>query len=61
MVMLMVSDPQIIGIQEEMGFPVGPLARWDSDRYDNYLIIGFLFLFFLGYANHHSGVFSQIM
>ncbi|GFO44640.1 metallophosphoesterase 1 [Plakobranchus ocellatus] len=33
MVALFVADPQLIGIQDEMGFPIGALARWDSDRY----------------------------
>ncbi|GFR99648.1 metallophosphoesterase 1 [Elysia marginata] len=33
MVVLFVADPQLIGIQDEMGFPVGSIARWDSDRY----------------------------
>ncbi|XP_059143920.1 uncharacterized protein LOC131931214 [Physella acuta] len=33
MVILLISDPQLIGIQDEIGFPVGPLARWDSDSY----------------------------
>ncbi|RUS82083.1 hypothetical protein EGW08_010160 [Elysia chlorotica] len=33
LVILFVADPQLIGIQDEMGFPVGPIARWDSDRY----------------------------
>lgn len=30
---LFVADPQIIGEQFEMPFPVGTLARWDCDRY----------------------------
>ncbi|KAF4532821.1 hypothetical protein B566_EDAN002672 [Ephemera danica] len=30
---LLVADPQIIGEHFEMGFPVGPLSRWDSDKY----------------------------
>ncbi|KAH9505299.1 hypothetical protein Btru_059196 [Bulinus truncatus] len=33
MVILLISDPQLIGIQDEMGFPVGMLARWDSDSF----------------------------
>ncbi|KAK3802027.1 hypothetical protein RRG08_064620 [Elysia crispata] len=33
LIVLFVADPQLIGIQDEMGFPVGPIARWDSDRY----------------------------
>ncbi|XP_047003071.1 uncharacterized protein LOC124621082 isoform X1 [Schistocerca americana] len=30
---LFVADPQIIGEQFEMPFPIGTLARWDCDRY----------------------------
>ncbi|KAK6170039.1 hypothetical protein SNE40_018526 [Patella caerulea] len=33
MVVLLVSDPQLQGIQDEPGFPVGMVARWDVDRY----------------------------
>ncbi|KAK0043453.1 cell division control protein 1 [Biomphalaria pfeifferi] len=33
MVILLISDPQLIGIQDEIGFPVGMLARWDSDSF----------------------------
>ena len=32
LVVLLVSDPQLIGIQDELGFPVGTITRWDSDR-----------------------------
>lgn len=30
---LFASDPQLIGIQDEHGFPVGAISRWDSDRF----------------------------
>jgi predicted phosphodiesterase len=33
MVILLISDPQLIGIQDEMGFPLGPIIRWDADSY----------------------------
>ncbi|BFZ17415.1 hypothetical protein BsWGS_20454 [Bradybaena similaris] len=33
MVILLVSDPQLIGIQDEIGFPLGPIIRWDADSY----------------------------
>ncbi|XP_076459885.1 uncharacterized protein LOC143292998 [Babylonia areolata] len=33
LVVLFVSDPQLIGIQDEHGFPIGMITRWDSDRY----------------------------
>ncbi|CAL1547258.1 unnamed protein product [Lymnaea stagnalis] len=33
MLILLISDPQLIGIQDEFGFPIGLLARWDSDNY----------------------------
>ncbi|XP_035826961.1 cell division control protein 1 [Aplysia californica] len=33
MVVLFASDPQLIGVQDELGFPIGSIARWDSDRY----------------------------
>uniref|UniRef100_A0A0B7AH84 Calcineurin-like phosphoesterase domain-containing protein n=1 Tax=Arion vulgaris TaxID=1028688 RepID=A0A0B7AH84_9EUPU len=33
MVVLLVSDPQLIGIQDEVGFPLGPIIRWDADSY----------------------------
>ncbi|XP_050390608.1 uncharacterized protein LOC126809839 isoform X2 [Patella vulgata] len=33
MVVLLVSDPQLQGIRDEPGFPVGMVARWDVDRY----------------------------
>lgn len=33
LVVLLASDPQLIGIQDEIGFPVGAITRWDSDRY----------------------------
>ncbi|KAK7498476.1 hypothetical protein BaRGS_00010136 [Batillaria attramentaria] len=32
-VVLLVSDPQLIGIQDEHGFPIGTITRWDSDRF----------------------------
>lgn len=32
-VVLLVSDPQLIGIQDEHAFPVGTISRWDSDRF----------------------------
>ncbi|XP_067672644.1 metallophosphoesterase 1 homolog [Haliotis asinina] len=30
---LFVSDPQIIGYQDELMFPIGSLTRWDSDSF----------------------------
>lgn len=33
LVVLLVSDPQLIGIQDELGFPIGSITRWDSDRF----------------------------
>ncbi|KAK7112446.1 uncharacterized protein [Littorina saxatilis] len=33
LVILFASDPQLIGIQDEHGFPVGAISRWDSDRF----------------------------
>jgi hypothetical protein len=30
---LFVADPQIQGVLFESPFPVGPITRWDSDRY----------------------------
>lgn len=30
---LLVADPQIQGLRDEPGFPLGNLYRWDSDRY----------------------------
>ncbi|XP_033739650.1 metallophosphoesterase 1-like [Pecten maximus] len=32
-VILLVADPQIQGYQDEPGFPVGIISRWDIDRY----------------------------
>ncbi|KAL3876746.1 hypothetical protein ACJMK2_034543 [Sinanodonta woodiana] len=32
-VLLLVSDPQLQGYEDEPLFPVGSLTRWDSDRY----------------------------
>lgn len=32
-VILFVSDPQIQGYQDEPGFPLGNIIRWDIDRY----------------------------
>ena len=34
MVLLLVSDPQILGYQREPPFPIGYFTRWDADRYD---------------------------
>lgn len=33
MVLLLVSDPQILGYQREPPFPIGYFTRWDADRY----------------------------
>ncbi|XP_025080618.1 cell division control protein 1-like isoform X2 [Pomacea canaliculata] len=33
LVILLASDPQLIGIQDEHGFPLGSITRWDSDRF----------------------------
>jgi len=30
---LFVADPQIQGVMYESPFPLGPITRWDSDRY----------------------------
>ena len=30
---LFVADPQLQGVMYESPFPVGPITRWDSDRY----------------------------
>ncbi|XP_071107211.1 uncharacterized protein [Haliotis cracherodii] len=30
---LFVSDPQIVGYQDEARFPIGSITRWDSDSY----------------------------
>ena len=27
------ADPQLQGVMYESPFPVGPITRWDSDRY----------------------------
>lgn len=29
---LLVADPQLQGFNGEVGFPVGTITRWDSDR-----------------------------
>ena len=31
--MLLVADPQLVGLRDEPGWPLGTLTRWDADRY----------------------------
>ncbi len=31
--MLVVADPQLVGLRDEPAWPLGALTRWDADRY----------------------------
>ncbi|KAL5017824.1 hypothetical protein ScPMuIL_003546 [Solemya velum] len=33
LVVLLVSDPQIPGMEDELPFPIGSISRWDADRF----------------------------